>query len=591
MEQTCITIHNISAECNIVFASDSIFDILGWTPDEVLGLSCFDFFHPDEVPFARKVHTRGLQLDKAAVLHYARLRSRDGRWISCECCFTVVHDVLVASTSIYRQGIKSERRAIEAPQIRRIFSCSPRDPRYHMLEYLSPKFKMPPMEREPRAALILNRFTRNLDVMFATDPVYQILGLSPDEIKHKSFYRCIQENCLQSAIKCLESAKSNDSIAYLRFWYRDPMDEERDCIDNEDCVSSDEDFDGYDADSAQTSDSEDGGAHLGRDEDDEDMDGNVHIKEEPEEDSDVHIKQEPDSDDEMDHTPTRPRRHCRRSPRRSHSAGSHRRQQHIDPEPPLELEAVVSCTSDGLIVILRKARPPIPPAHPPLLPLNYLHENGLFAAPWAQQPIRPQAHHQPNIIPEQQRTNHTFHAQLPPQYPPFENGNKSPLNHDAGMEKKAPTTPGQPEEQLMSSIRDVAVFAWAVVGINGELAAYGRGVPQGEAQPPEGLPVWDPNAGVPHTSYQGPENQAAARWAHLDDAASRGQQDSVMGQYWRHPPPAQDGLWQQQYQVQHSAPDARTQQPWLGSPINGQRQPVPAVSTPEESDRNRYLWQ
>jgi hypothetical protein len=60
------------------------------------------------VPLARYVHKRGVLLDKAAVLHYARIRSLDDRWVGCECCFTIVHDVLVACTSIYRQGEKSE---------------------------------------------------------------------------------------------------------------------------------------------------------------------------------------------------------------------------------------------------------------------------------------------------------------------------------------------------------------------------------------------------------------------------------------------------------------------------------------------------
>ena len=102
------TFTDLSPDANILFASDSIIDILGYQPDEVRGKSCFDYFHPDEVPFARSVHSRGVLLDKAAVLHYARVLSRDGRWVSCECCFTVVHDVLVACTSIYRRGEKSE---------------------------------------------------------------------------------------------------------------------------------------------------------------------------------------------------------------------------------------------------------------------------------------------------------------------------------------------------------------------------------------------------------------------------------------------------------------------------------------------------
>ncbi len=59
------------------------------------------------MPFARSVHSRGVLLDKAAVLHYARIQSKEGLWVNCECCFTVVHDVLVASTSIYQLGEKS----------------------------------------------------------------------------------------------------------------------------------------------------------------------------------------------------------------------------------------------------------------------------------------------------------------------------------------------------------------------------------------------------------------------------------------------------------------------------------------------------
>jgi len=249
-----------------MFASESIVDILGYRPDEVTGRSCFEYFHPEEVPFARGIHSRGVQLDKAAVLHYARIRGRDGQWIGCECVFTIVHEVLVACTSIYKGDAKNERkpipnieisftyngsgRAAEAPAIRRLFASSPRDPRYHMLEHLSSKFRTPPQASllEPRAAIILNRFTRTLTVMYATNAVSTILGVTPEQFTDKSFYECIQENCLPEAIRCLESAKSNDSIAYLRFWYRDPR--------------RDEDLDQEMREASQSSDSEDGGVVL-----------------------------------------------------------------------------------------------------------------------------------------------------------------------------------------------------------------------------------------------------------------------------------------------------------------------------------------
>ncbi|KAH7630671.1 hypothetical protein B0T09DRAFT_123523 [Sordaria sp. MPI-SDFR-AT-0083] len=436
LEQTFMTIHNLTAEANILFASDSILDILGYHPDEVKGKSCFDYFHPDDVALARRVHQEGVLLDKAAVLHYTRIASRDGKWINCECCFTVVHDVLVASTSIYRGGLKSERRKLDAPQIERIFSSAPRDPRYHMLEHMSPKFTMPPAGREPRAALILNRFTRNLSIMFATNAVESILGISPEEIKDKPFYECIQENCLQEAIQVLESAKANESIAYLRFWFRDPR------------IGTD----GQDED----------------EEDDEDQD---------EEDSDDEENDE--DDDELEYLGSRAKGSKGKVVRRDDDqmdiddkpSGSGSRERRGEPEErerdrrpsSFELEAVVSCTSDGLVVVLRRARPQVPEHVPQPVPV-FTYENGLFAAPWGLRPIEPSV--PPELI-------HIFRPPLLPQHMPLKENVRA-----AG---------GPPMDQLMRSIRDVAVFAWALVGINGNIANFAHGFPpRDDAQPAAG---------------------------------------------------------------------------------------------------------
>ncbi|KAK3324224.1 hypothetical protein B0T19DRAFT_402473 [Cercophora scortea] len=471
-DQTFMTIHNVTPDANILFASDSIFDILGYQPDEVQGRSSFEYFHPDEVPFARSIHRRGVLLDKAAVLHYARIRAKDGRWVSCECCFTIVHDVLVACTSIYLRGTKSERRAINAPQIRRLFSSSPRDPRYHMLEHLSPKFKMPPTEREPRAALILNRFTRNLSIMFATNAVTSILGLRPDQIQDKAFYELIQENCLQNAIQCLESAKANESIAYLRFSFRNPIAHE----DEQEGERDGEEEDDYDSSNSSTDDSEDGVAQL--DHESMDVDGDEDAVSEIEDEMNDRVDHRSQrsasigtSSDSAYQTPLTPR-----SPAATAHGPRSGRQE------TFELEAVVSCTSDGLVVVLRRARPQIPISQMPLIPA-FNFEDGMCAAPWGQRPIEPYV--PPELL-------YTFRPPLLPQHMPLRESVKA-----AG---------GPPINRMLESIRDVAVFAWALAGINGNIAKYSDGVPRGEAQPPDGLPIWDPNAG--ETDYQGPENQA-----------------------------------------------------------------------------------
>ncbi|EAA32992.2 hypothetical protein GE21DRAFT_5858, partial [Neurospora crassa] len=429
IEQTFMTIHNLTAKANILFASDSILDILGYHPDEVRGKSCFDHFHPDDVALARRVHQEGVLLDKAAVLHYTRIASRDGKWINCECCFTVVHDVLVASTSVYLGGLKSERRKLDAPHIERIFSSAPRDPRYHMLEHMSPKFTMPPAGREPRAALILNRFTRNLSIMFATNAVESILGISPEEIKDKPFYECIQENCLQEAIQVLESAKANESIAYLRFWFRDPR------------IGTD----GQDDEEEEDEDEDDNDS--GEEESDEDDDEVEYLGSRAKGSKGRVVRRDDDQMD-IDDRPSRGegRGEAKEPDRRPSS---------------FELEAVVSCTSDGLVVVLRRARPQVPEHVPQPVPV-FTYENGLFAAPWGLRPI------EPSVPPE---LLHIFRPPLLPQHMPLKENVRA-----AG---------GPPMDQLMRSIRDVAVFAWALVGINGNIANYAHGFPpRDETQPP-----------------------------------------------------------------------------------------------------------
>jgi PAS domain S-box-containing protein len=112
MDSTFMTIHNLSSDANILFASDSILDILGYQPRDVEGRSCFDYFHPEEVPLARYVHGRGVLMDRAAALHYTRIRNVHGQWIGCECTFSVVHDILVACTSIYHQDEKSQSKFV-----------------------------------------------------------------------------------------------------------------------------------------------------------------------------------------------------------------------------------------------------------------------------------------------------------------------------------------------------------------------------------------------------------------------------------------------------------------------------------------------
>jgi len=98
---------DLSLDANILYCSQSINDILEYRPEEVVGRSAWNYFHPDEIPVAQAIHGRGVSLDKAAVLNYCRIRNKYGDWVGCECVFTVVYNVLVGCTSVYMNGPKS----------------------------------------------------------------------------------------------------------------------------------------------------------------------------------------------------------------------------------------------------------------------------------------------------------------------------------------------------------------------------------------------------------------------------------------------------------------------------------------------------
>ena len=378
-------------------------------------------------------------------------------------------------------------RAIDAPIIRQLFSSSPRDPRYHMLSYISNKFTQSsdPHAHEPRAALFLNRFTRTLPIMFASNGLQNVLGISSDQLHNKSFYYCIQENCLPEAIRCLESAKANDSIAYLRFWYRNPTEDGSLAQRRRRRMMSD---------ASSIQDDEDGGvplnSHVETDYSDSpatfssgyNSSGNGNTR------NSSHLYSSDSSttmgrSEVFDH-PMEAIYSTSTTPFNEEYGTSSL------PSRAIELEAVVSCTSDGLVVVLRQARPFALDAIRQR-PLH--HKNGIYASPWASEPILPDATAEIN---EQVRKEYSSSGE--PVYNPVYAGEAQAQARPQGQTQSQPQPPAAQTvnphiEGFMQSIREVAVFAWALTGLNGCLEQYSRGAPAPGAIPAT-LPVWERHA-------------------------------------------------------------------------------------------------
>ena len=373
-----------------------------------------------------------------------------------------------------------------------------------MLSHLSSKFAAPTesQQNEPRAALFLNRFTRTLTIMYATSGLSQLLGISGEELTGESFYYCIKENCLREAVRCLENAKSNDSIAYLRFWFRDPRQDnetlEQRWLDAQNELdglpttydagnSEDEDMGGvgiYDRRSNPSGLRHRAGLQRHSESSAESQAMTSESDVEPMDTSGQNLAvplQDPQSRDSSGHSSghssgtsnvhtheavfgePRPHESSESSTSNSPNNGSMRSRF------PIELEAVVSCTSDGLVVCMRQAKGPPPVTA--IQPTRRHYTDGLFAVPWATTPFLPRV---PGIGAA---------------------SSIDPLNIHPAYTQPWDVNPGRPPigSDYLNTIRDIAVFAWALVGINGSLAEYSHGAPRGEAQPASGIPIWRPD--------------------------------------------------------------------------------------------------
>lgn len=379
-----------------------------------------------------------------------------------------------------------------------------------MLSHLSTKFhqNVPSAEHhERRAALFLNRYTRTLTIMHATEGLSEILGISGEEMRGKSFYYCIQENCLKDAVRCLENAKANDSIAYLRFWYRDPRQDDDDQGNPtqpeareedsamEDAPASEEemDLDEQRADDRQVN----GYTHHGASDESRDSQAlsssdsisPVARTADPAHLNVPHVDSRTSSDES--NNPFNHENVFGETQHRVSSASSVSDSAtpngHARPRAAIELEAVVSCTSDGLVVCLRRAAPFLPQTHlqqPGTVPRHQGYANGLFAVPWATDPLLPAP---------QQRSQQKQPTGFAPSLTPAQ------AYHRPLAQSSRPA-----QSDFMSSIRECAVFAWALTGINGCLADYSHGVPRGESQPGSGLPIWAPDSSTDQQHERSP---------------------------------------------------------------------------------------
>ncbi|KAG0318305.1 hypothetical protein BGZ99_005750 [Dissophora globulifera] len=92
----------------------------------------------------------------------------------------------------------------------------------HHKEFTSNRWDTHGLEPEPRVCMILNRFSRNFIIMYASSACERIFHIDPDHIVGKPILLFIRADDLASFVEQMDMIKASTAIMHMRFRFQSP---------------------------------------------------------------------------------------------------------------------------------------------------------------------------------------------------------------------------------------------------------------------------------------------------------------------------------------------------------------------------------
>ncbi|KAF8978309.1 hypothetical protein BGZ46_006607, partial [Entomortierella lignicola] len=92
----------------------------------------------------------------------------------------------------------------------------------HHQAFAANSWNLKEMEPEPRICMILNRFSRNLLIMYASPACETVFNLDPDQIVGKPILLFLRADDLGSFVEQVDVIKASSAIMHMRFWFQSP---------------------------------------------------------------------------------------------------------------------------------------------------------------------------------------------------------------------------------------------------------------------------------------------------------------------------------------------------------------------------------
>ncbi|KAG0032930.1 hypothetical protein BGZ82_006325 [Podila clonocystis] len=188
-----ISFHDLTPEAHFLWASSSITTCLGYEPGEIVDTPAYTVIHPDDISYVKVTHQENMMNEMVGTQIVLRFKAKDDSWVPCMVIFSLCYDY------------------IEFARIKR-----------HHEAFGTNTWNPNGLEPEPRACMILNRFSRSLGIMYASPSCHIIFGVEPDHIVGKPFLLFIRADDLASFVEQVDLAKASNIVTHMRFWFQSP---------------------------------------------------------------------------------------------------------------------------------------------------------------------------------------------------------------------------------------------------------------------------------------------------------------------------------------------------------------------------------
>ncbi|KAF9572152.1 hypothetical protein EC968_010238 [Mortierella alpina] len=160
---------DLTPEATLLWASDSIEDCLGYTPEDVVGMSIYSFFSKGDIPETRTLHYEHVFNDFVASQAIIGYRRKDGGRALIEVVFSTCHD-FIACCAVVLNADDTTCAARLQHNASLTFNRTSRSKQFERLRRHRTAFKADTWDSsdlllKPRVCMILNRFSRSLDVI------------------------------------------------------------------------------------------------------------------------------------------------------------------------------------------------------------------------------------------------------------------------------------------------------------------------------------------------------------------------------------------------------------------------------------------